>query len=636
MKFSFCFLVCCFSVSVGFTQHYKENVDNVLRSALPVTQKIDSLYNVGFENYPSDYVFFKSVADILLRMADSSGNLAGKGKAYILQALVAEGQGDLQATGSYAREAVEVFSAMPLSKELSLALYCQGSYFRRKKRDKEAIETFLRCLEVAEQLRDARMVATAYTSLGIINVSQGNYGKALDYYQKTLDIAIADGNKGREQRTYTNMGIVYMRLHQYEQSIQSHLKALHLAQELGVKRDEAFVYNDLGAVYLNSDLGISKAIDYLSKSITLREQLGEKSEIPYTYNYLGQAYAKMDNRPEAERWIKKALETAMETGNHKQQYEALDELATLYNRFKQYDSAYTYLRQHNILRDSIRLAEQSEAIAGLTIQYETQKKEQEIALLTQQNTIQRLDIRQRNLYLSIAVMLCAGALLVVWQVYRMRKRKEQQLKKEAALQAELLQLEARHALQNDRLRISRDLHDNIGANLTFIHSAVADAGSKPVQHQQWQDVQNMVYHTIGELRRTVWLINKPAVSFEEWLVKLREYFRKVSKVVIEANEYSAERALSSIKATALFRITQESVNNSLKHGNAEQISIALRTDETAIFMTISDNGTGFDPDNADRGFGLDNMQQQAAAVNGTVFLESSPEQGTTVKAIVPW
>ncbi len=620
-----------------FAQQFEKKVEKVLISQLPIKKKVDSIYNIGFEFYHEDYVYFKKVADSILQISKGAGYQIGQGKAYILLALVSEGTGDLSSLDRCSNRAVEIFSAGPFSKELSLAFFCKGSYLRRKKRDKEATEMFLRCLSVAEGVGDKRMEATAYTSLGIVNVSQGNYDKALEYYDKALDISLATGNRGRMQRTYTNMGIVYMRQKKYDASIESHKKALALAMELGGERDEAFVYNDLGAVYLNSELDIAAAINYLLQSIAIRERLSEKSELSYTYNYLGQAYAKTGNKGEAEHWIKKALTIARDIGNDKQQYEALEELAVLNSRFNQYDSAYYYLRNHNELRDSIRLVEQSEAIAELTIQYETQKKEQEIALLTQQNTIQQLDIRQQNLYLAIAVLLLVGVSFSTWLIYRTRKLKEEKLKNEALLQAELLKLEAQNALQNDRLRISKDLHDNIGANLTFIHSAVAEANTDSnLQQSQWQDVQEMLHNTIGELRRTVWLINKPSVSFEEWVVKLREYYKKVSRVIIQYNQAFGDKQLTSEEATILFRITQEAVNNSLKYANADHIKIVLHADDFGIAMNITDNGRGFDIRNIAKGFGLDNIQQHAAELNASFTIESALGEGTDISVKTPW
>ena len=276
--------------------------------------------------------------------------------------------------------------------------------------------------------------------------------------------------------------------------------------------------------------------------------------------------------------------------------------------------------------------EQGEAIDELTVRYETEKKEQEIALLTQRNKIQQLGIGQRNLFLFIAILLVLGTLITLWQFYRTKKVKEEQLRREAALQVKLLQLEARNTLQNDRLRISRDLHDNIGANLTFIQTSIDE--STP-ENFEWQDVKDLVDGTIKELRRTVWLINKPSVRLDEWLVKLREYYRTVKKVTIETDVENEALVLSSKQATLVSRIIQEAVNNSLKHSEANSIIIAIRSDKADMEISIADNGTGFEKLSVLPGFGLGNMQQNAVELNGNLVIESSPDNGTRITGSFP-
>lgn len=618
-----------FADSSLFAQDFKVQLNHVLQSNLSQKQKIDSLYQWGSNYYYRDYNFFHQLADTLLRLSEKANYSLGKARSHILLAFVFNGQGNLEALEQHAQKALAYISPVKPSNELAWILYCKGSYFRRKKRDKEAMEVFYKGLTMAQALGNKSVEAVLNTSIGIMHVGRQEYDKALTYYERTLELARAINDSTRIQRTYTNKGIVYQRQHKYTEAIQSHQQALKIAKELGNETGEAFAYNDLGATYIEVNNGIQNAIAYLKKSISIRERLKEDSEIAYSYGYLGMAYGKIGNKQEAVGNLKKALAIAITIGNDKQHYEALEELANQYSHFNQNDSAYHYLRAYTVFRDSLRKAENQEAIAELTVKHETEKKEQEIALLTQKNKIQQLGISQRNLYLLIALLLVLCTLATLWLLYRTKKAKEQQLKQEAILQSELLQLEAKNTLQNDRLRISKDLHDNIGANLTFIQTSITETEPTPAE---MQNVKDLVTNTIAELRRTVWLINKPSVRLDEWLVKLREYYRKVKKVEIDTQIADESLILNSKQATLIFRIIQEAVNNSIKHAVPNSIKIYFFADPEKMEVSISDDGKGFETSATTQGFGLENMRQNTQELGGSFNIESTHSKGTKITA----
>jgi len=424
------------------------------------------------------------------------------------------------------------------------------------------------------------------------------------------------------------MGIVYMRQGRFDESIASHNKALDMARDLGIERDEAFVYNDLGSVYFLSGYDLHKAIDYLLRAIAIRERINERNEIAYSYNYLGQVYRQLGNLMEAERWMKKGLQMAIETSNSKQTYEGYHELSILYAQFGRHDSAYQYLNKYTTFSDSLRLIEKAAAIDELTVRYESEKKEQQIEVLTQQTTIQQLGLQRRNLLLLASVLLFVSASAMAYMIYRNRMAGERQLLNEAALKAELLRAEAQNALQQDRLRISRELHDNIGSHLTFIKSAVDHATEGDAATMQ--QVKTIASDTIRELRKTVWLINRSSVGLEEFTVKLREYVAFNTKITVAAH-IPDEVILESTVATHLFRMVQEAVNNALKYGAASHIRVDVERVSKGVKIGVMDDGVGFDPEKVTAGYGIANMRSRAEAMDGEFILRSAPGEGTAVE-----
>ncbi len=625
------FLVCCWLTGMlpVQAQTLAEQYADMLRSEVNDREKVDSLFRFGYTAYMRDYDLFERVGEAMHRLAEAAAYPEGMGKAANLLALVAEGRGDLVAMAQYTREAMAIFEVLPPGPDLAIAQFALGTYFRRKKQSGEATEQFIACLRLAESLRDTVMMAKAYTSLGIIDVGEQNYARALAYYDQTLQLAQAARDWSRVQRTYTNMGIVYMRQGRFDESIASHNKALDMARELGVERDEAFVYNDLGSVYFLSGYDLQKAIDYLRRAIAIRERINERIEIAYTYNYLGQVYRQLGNLKEAERWMKKGLQMAVETSNSKQTYEGYHELSILYAQFGHHDSAYRYLNKYTGFRDSLRLIEKAETIDELTARYESEKKEQQIEVLTQQTTIQQLGLQRRNLFLLATFLLLVLASAMAYMIHRNKKARERQFLIEAELKAELLRVEAQHTLQQDRLRISRELHDNIGSHLTFIKSAVDDATEGDAATMQ--QVKTIASDTIRELRKTVWLINRSSVSLEEFVVKLREYVALNTKIVVVLR-MSDDVMLKSTVATHVFRMVQEAVNNALKYGEASLIQVDVEhVSANKVKICVIDNGVGFDPEKVTAGCGLANMRSRAEAVGGKLRIRSARGKGTVVE-----
>ncbi|MEJ2711413.1 MAG: ATP-binding protein [Anaerolineales bacterium] len=89
--------------------------------------------------------------------------------------------------------------------------------------------------------------------------------------------------------------------------------------------------------------------------------------------------------------------------------------------------------------------------------------------------------------------------------------------------------------------------------------------------------------------------------------------------------------------TGLFRIAQEALNNALKHAQASQVQVTLKQDQDTgnLVLAISDNGTGFDTQMRSGGVGLRGMRARADELNGKLWIESEPGQGTRVSVEVP-
>jgi signal transduction histidine kinase len=112
-------------------------------------------------------------------------------------------------------------------------------------------------------------------------------------------------------------------------------------------------------------------------------------------------------------------------------------------------------------------------------------------------------------------------------------------------------------------------------------------------------------------------------------------FSKVSGIEATVETLGDERTLSIAGATALYRLTQESLANVLKHAAASRVDVMLNYEPGQIRLTVTDDGQGFEPDLVARGYGLENMSKRTEELDGSVTIESVPGDETTVTVTLP-
>jgi signal transduction histidine kinase len=232
--------------------------------------------------------------------------------------------------------------------------------------------------------------------------------------------------------------------------------------------------------------------------------------------------------------------------------------------------------------------------------------------------------------------------LLGFLVYNQQKLKHNQLKKESELKEALIKIESQNKLQAQRLRISRDLHDNIGAQLTFIISSIDNLkyGFKLPDNlnDKLKYISEFTSSTIYELRDTIWAMNKSEISFEDLQARISNFIEKANKssdvVTFNFNveqELKKNKMFTSVQGMNIYRIIQEAINNALKYANATQIDVDFSTKNSMYQLTITDNGKGFDLKDIEFGNGINNMKKRAHELEAKLEINSVINKGTTIR-----
>jgi signal transduction histidine kinase/streptogramin lyase len=198
------------------------------------------------------------------------------------------------------------------------------------------------------------------------------------------------------------------------------------------------------------------------------------------------------------------------------------------------------------------------------------------------------------------------------------------------------------ALERLRLRIASDLHDEIGSNLGSIAlqgQMITRLFRLPADVQaRMKEIVTMAHDTSQSIRDIVWLINPEHDRFGDLVLKMKETAAKM----LEGMEYdfrASDGASGGILDTETKRTTllmyKEALNNILRHANAQHVLIEMCTRDGLMVLKVQDDGVGFAEEHPSNGDGIANMRRRAAAMGGTVRIESKSNDGTTVEMEIP-
>ena len=222
-----------------------------------------------------------------------------------------------------------------------------------------------------------------------------------------------------------------------------------------------------------------------------------------------------------------------------------------------------------------------------------------------------------------------------------------------SLQARQLQLEAEENNLNDRLRISRDLHDNIGSTLSSIsvYSQVAKIHGEKKETGDLNELLEKISITsndmVAEMNDIVWAINPGNDSLEKIIQRMESFAKPLAAARNIHFDLQYDRSILSLqldmdKRKNFYLIFKEAINNAIKYSGASELHALIQSDNHQLKLTVKDNGVGFNTakemteySSSLTGDGLRNMHTRAAELNGDLIIQSHPGKGTTITLQVP-
>ena len=271
-------------------------------------------------------------------------------------------------------------------------------------------------------------------------------------------------------------------------------------------------------------------------------------------------------------------------------------------------------------------------MANLEIKFNTEKTKLQLA----ENQI-KLASRQKWLIVSIALLIIL--LLTLRFVYRYQSTKRQNQIKELELNKEIEKTKLENDFVNEKFRIARELHDNIGSHLTFIISSLDNLtylNNPEKRIEKITDLSNFGRLTMKDLRDTIWAMNHEDGNVEQLITRISE-LRAVLPSSLEVQlelKLDKEIKLNGLQLLNMYRIIQEFIQNTIKYADASKILIIMEQNVNQLSIKLIDNGKGFNLKSIDFGNGILNMKRRCEDLYGNFCIDSN-ENGTQVECEIP-
>ncbi len=204
-------------------------------------------------------------------------------------------------------------------------------------------------------------------------------------------------------------------------------------------------------------------------------------------------------------------------------------------------------------------------------------------------------------------------------------------------------LEKEKAVEEERHRISKEMHDDLGAGLTQI-SLISEAARRRnyhghFPHKELNDIADTSRKLIENVSEIIWAMNPDFDSLSGLIAYLREQVNKLLEYsdkhfYVKIPETYTDLPLSNITRKNIIMMVKEAVNNAIKHSKATEIGVEIQCSSNRLGISVRDNGNGFGITNGNSGNGLKNYKYRAGILEGTVDIQSG-ETGTVIRFDIP-
>ncbi len=515
--------------------------------------------------------------------------------------------------------------------------------------NEQGLQNAGKALKISQSIGNDTLIGNANNLLGLIYLSSERYDSARIHFTdalKQLPEKMSIKGLSRHDHALSNLAETYLYLNEPNKSIELSRQALQQSIVLGFSRAEMLNHWTIGEAFILEN-NLDSATFHFQQGMR-NPELNKAPDVQlFLYEGLIKVAAKKNSSTILASLEAESVLFAEENKNYDfatTQY--LSALVDAFLKIGNYQKASEYQQKLNSLKDNIRFKREELHIRLLNSYY---KKEQELAvgIAIKSKQEQELKLNQRILIILGFLILVLALLFVFFWRWMVQRRKIERLKfhqekAEILKQKEIDKLQERFtAIEEERNRIARELHDDIGSSMSsvsiFADLASTELGKDPQKAHELISRIKLKTHEISEnISDLIWAIYSRNDSWGSLIDRIKNFCFEILtskgiQVIISDDYRIRDLQISILYKKNLLMFLKESVNNIAKYSNATKAEIKLELISDNFFLTISDNGKGFDPKSITQGNGLSGLHARANALGGQATIDSVIGTGTTIK-----
>lgn len=498
-------------------------------------------------------------------------------------------------------------------------LNMRGIYHEKNGDPKTTANLYLEGLNLAKKHNLDYYQATFHNNLGLLKYTIASPESALPDFSEVIKIAKKINNKRLLSHAQLNVCLVLVSQKNYKQANELFAEVLQYASKNHHPLEMASAYANLGGAYVQNKNFVTGLL-YIDSAIYVLKKFGFKSELIRVYLGKSNVELELDNFKESE----KALMNADTIIRKNKITESVSDYYYMYylifSKKKEYKKALDYHVLYTKAKEDIQVKLNTKALEELQLKYNIQQKEIDLEKEKTKSVLLEKS-HQEEIYLrwtliGVALITITLILVVVYNRYYRAIRKQQ-----AQFSRQLIT-----NTEEERSRIAKDLHDDIGQSLSILKSKFTNKNQFENSDIISKEIERVIDQT-RQISRNLFPSYLEKIGLKRAIAGLAETVQNSNHIECSYEVADEVEKIPSESATHVFRIIQECLNNTIKHSQASALKIAIAHSNNDFILTYMDNGNWKKATIKEQGVGLLSIKERAKIIGGNLQIDENEIKG---------